>query len=96
MKWKTKLKVAIGLDVIDFVLGGIGWILDFTGVGATINVIRGIIWDAITTPIIIALFGVKGLAYAGEIPVPDEIDMFVPTATIIAFLSKEIKNKKRK
>lgn len=93
MKWKWKLVIAIILDLIDLILGLGGLALNYIipGIAVIINNIRGIIWDVIVTPILIYLFGLSGLIYLTEIVIPEEVDMFLPLATIIALINKDKK-----
>lgn len=70
MWWK--LLIAVAVDVLDFTVGRFLFPIPFAG-------------EAIGTAVIILLFGWKGVFYLVEILDPTEqIDSFVPTATLIA------------
>ena len=71
-----KLVIAVALDAADFTIGRI---LGF-----------GIFMDALIALAVIALFGWKGLFALWELADPTEqIDGFIPTATLIALAHRE-------
>ena len=75
--WGVKLAVCVGYDVFDFTVGRFLFAIPFGGelVGCALGA---------------ALFGKQGLWYGLEAIDPTEqIDGFIPTATIIALANRE-------
>ena len=67
----VRLAICIAVDLFDLTLGRIP--------------LLGTIEDGAATVVMVALWGPVGLAYAWELAdVTDQIDAFVPTATLIA------------
>lgn len=97
MEWKSKLLISVGIDVGDLLLGLVGAFLNvpFPGVAVVLNNFRGVIYDLVSVPVMFYLFGGLGAIGIVEVVLPEEIDMFVPTCTIVALLSRKKKRKKR-
>lgn len=74
--WGFKLFICIMVDLFDFTIGRLLFVVPFAG-------------EAIGVGVAYALFGNIAFAYAVEILDPTEqLDGFVPTATIIAFMAR--------
>jgi len=74
--WPAKLAACIAYDLFDFTVGRVLFPIPFLG-------------EIIGCALCCALFGKSGLLYALEALDPTEqLDGFVPTATIIAFRNK--------
>jgi hypothetical protein len=74
--WELKLAVCIIYDLLDLTLGRTLFVIPFGGeiVGCTLCA---------------AMFGTSGLLYGLEaLDVTEQIDGFIPTATIIAIMNK--------
>jgi len=74
--WEMKLAVCLIYDFLDFTVGRILFPIPFLG-------------EIVGCAICAAMFGRDGLLYGLEaIDVTEQIDGFIPTATIIAFKNK--------
>ena len=74
--WGLKLAVCILFDLIDFTLGRTLFIIPFGG-------------ELIGCALCAAMFGPSGLLYGLEaLDVTEQIDGFIPTATIIALMNR--------
>jgi len=77
MTWNYKLAISIAVDIFDMTIGRALFAIPFSG--EIIGIVIGMM-----------LFGAKGWFYALEALDPTEqIDGFVPTATIIAVKAKD-------
>jgi hypothetical protein len=74
--WPVKLAVCIAYDFFDFTIGRIMFVTPFVG-------------EIIGCILCCMLFGLEGMLYGLEaIDVTEQIDGFIPTATIIALKNK--------
>jgi len=70
--FKNKFVVPIILDGIDLFLGIFGVTLNLVipGFAVGVNNVRDIIWDLLSTPILVSMFGDKGYLNLLETPIP--------------------------
>ena len=77
MSWNTKLAISILIDLLDMTVGRALFMVPFSG-----EIIGGIAG--------MLMFGKKGMFYFLEgLDPTEQIDGFIPTATIIALNSKD-------
>lgn len=75
-RWKLKLAVCIALDAMDMTIGRGLFLIPFSG-------------EIVGAGLCLALFGWKGLLYGLEAgDVSEQLDGFIPTATMIAMANK--------
>lgn len=77
MNWNFKFAICVLVDLFDLTIGRVLFVIPYAS-------------EIIGASIACALFGPKGLIYLSEVIDPTEqLDGFIPTATIIALLCKE-------
>ena len=74
--WELKLAVCVLYDLLDFTLGRTLFIIPFGG-------------EVVGCALCAAMFGTNGLLYGLEaLDVSEQMDGFIPTATLIALMNK--------
>lgn len=76
--WKLKLAVCLAYDIFDFTIGRILFVMPFVG-------------EMVGMILAAGMFGWRGMLYGLEAIDPTEqIDGFIPTATLIAMANRRV------